>query len=194
MAEEKENTYPLLQQEDPVPLALTPKQVDSTDSPTHGWKVYLKAVCVTLVASIGALSFGFTAAFSSPLLVNLTRGGNLTLFPEAFEGDDNCPYQVLIGPIAPIGAFFGALLSAVVVAIFGLVFAMMSAAVMFVMGWVLLGVSFFVNNNVLGFRAIILLGRFVTGFATGWIAATAPVSVLQTTHMHLANSVHWLLI
>ena len=181
MAEEKENTYPLLQ---PVSPAVTSKQVHSTDRPTQGWKVHLKAVYVTIVASIGALSFGFTVAFSSPLLVNLTRGGNSTLFPEAFEGDENCPYQLLIGPLAPIGAFFGALLSAVVVAIFGLVFAMMSAAVVFMMGWVLLGASFFVSNSVLGFRAIILLGRLVTGFATGWIAATAPVSVLLQAPPH----------
>ena len=175
MDEEKENTYPLLCQKDPLPLALPPKQVDHQDSPTQGWKVYLKAIYFTLVASIGALSFGFTAAFSSPLLVDLNRVGNQTPFPEVFEGD-NCPYQVLIAPLAPIGAFCGALLSAVVVAVFGLVLAMMSAAVMFVMGWVLLGVSLSVSNP-LGFRATILLGRFVTGFATGWIAATAPVSL-----------------
>lgn len=177
MDEEKENTYPLLYQKDPLPLALPPKQVDHQDSPTQeGWKVYLKAIYVTFVASIGALSFGFTAAFSSPLLVGLNRAGNQTPFPEVFEGEDNCRYQVLIGPLAPVGAFFGALLSAAMVAVFGLVLAMMSAAVMFAMGWVLLGVSFSVGDP-LGFRAVILLGRFVTGFATGWIAAAAPVSL-----------------
>lgn len=186
MVEEKENTYPLLQQEEPVPLALPPKQVDHKCSPTQGWKVYLKAIYFTLVASMGALSFGFTAAFSSPLLVALDRTGNQTPYPEVFEGEENCPYQVLIAPLAPIGAFLGALLSAVVVAIFGLVLAMMSAAVMFVMGWVMLGASFFVSDP-LGFRAIILLGRFVTGFATGWIAATAPVSLACPTQMHLVN-------
>ena len=185
MVEEKENTYPLLQQEEPVPLAQPPKQVDHKCSPTQGWKVYLKAFYFTLVASMGALSFGFTAAFSSPLLVDLDRAGNQTPYPEVFEGE-NCPYQVLIAPLAPIGAFFGALLSAVVVAIFGLVLAMMSAAVMFVMGWVMLGASFFVRDP-LGFRAIILLGRFVTGFATGWIAATAPVSLACPTQTHLVN-------
>lgn len=176
MAEEKENTYPLLQQGEPVPTVLPPKQVDHEDRPTLGWKVYLKAIYFTLVASMGALSFGFTAAFSSPLLVDLDRSSNKTPYQEVFLGEENCPYQLLIAPVAPIGAFFGALLSAVVVAIFGLVLAMMSAAAMFVMGWVMLGASFFVSDP-LGFRAILLLGRFVTGFATGWIAATAPVSL-----------------
>ena len=180
MADEKENTYPLLQQEQAVPPSLPPKQAGQEDRPTLGCKVYLKAIYFTLVASMGALSFGFTAAFSSPLLVDLSRAGNQTPYPEVFEGDENCPYQILIGPMAPIGAFLGALLSAVVVAIFGLVLAMMSAAVMFVMGWVLLGASIFVVDP-LGFRAAILLGRFVTGFATGWIAATAPVS-LDVSH------------
>jgi MFS family permease len=132
-------------------------------------------VYYAIVASLGAVSFGFAAVFSSPFLEEMSRRENFTLW---IEGFDNCIYQNLIGPLTPIGAVFGGLLGSLVIRIFGLVFSLIASAATFVLGWTMLGVSWFLPSPS-WFRVFILLGRTVTGLATGWVATTIPVYVAE---------------
>ena len=131
-------------------------------------------VYYAIAASLGAVSFGFTIVFSSPFLEEMSRRENFTLW---IEGFDNCIYQNLIGPLTPIGAVFGGLLGSLIIALFGLVFSLITSAATFVVGWTMLGVSWFLPSPS-WFRVFILLGRTVTGLATGWVATTIPVSAV----------------
>lgn len=147
--------------------------LDTLEAPTRTrhWKVNLKAIYFASVAAIGAVGFGYNTAFSSPLLDNSDN----TDLPQFQEGFRECEYRVLIGPIAPVGAIVGALCSAGAIASLGLVTTMLISSVTFALGWLVLGASFFMTDP-LGFRALVLIGRFVTGFSAGWITTAAPVS------------------
>ena len=140
-------------------------------------KKYLKAVYFTTVASFGAVGFGITTVYASPLLDDLNSSSlNTSKWERGFA---TCASQNMIGPIAPIGAMFGAIFSSFFVRILGLVYTNMIAAVVSVVGWIMIGSSSFIpDDSPDGFRSLLLIGRFVTGFASGWAAATAPVSFL----------------
>ena len=144
-------------------------------SRTTKWKTALQTVYFSLVACIGGLSFGLTVVFSSPLLDDLMKS-NLTQWKEGFSTDE-CAYQVLIGPISPIAAVAGGLLSAPLTAVTGLVTGMILTAVVYVSGWTMLGCSYFVTSPY-AFRGLLLTGRALTGFAMGFSAASVPVSGL----------------
>ena len=131
-------------------------------------------VYFAVAASLGGVSFGFAAVFSSPFLEEMSRRENFTLWTKGF---DNCIYQNLVGPLTPIGAVFGGLLGLFVIALFGLVFSLIASAATFMVGWTMLGVSWFLTSPS-WFRVFILLGRTVTGLATGWVATTIPVSAV----------------
>ena len=100
-------------------------------------------VYYAIATSLGAVSFGFTIVFSSPFLEEMSRRENFTLW---IEGFDNCIYQNLIGPLTPIGAVFGGLLGLLVIALFGLVFSLITSAATFMLGWTMLGVSWFLPS------------------------------------------------
>ena len=133
----------------------------------------IKDIYFAIVAAFGSLGFGFTVVYSSPFLEDMSRRTNFTLWTEGFE---NCIYQNLVGPLTPIGAVVGGLLGSLVIGVFGLVFSLITAAVMFVVGWAMIGVSWFVSSPT-WFRILILTGRFVTGASAGGVAVTIPVSI-----------------
>ena len=133
-----------------------------------------------IVAAFGSLGFGFTMVYSSSFLEDMSRRTNFTLWTEGFE---DCIHQNLVGPLAPIGGVVGGLLSSLVIGLFGLVFSLITAGVMFVAGWAMIGASWFVSSPA-WFRVLILTGRFVTGAATGWVSVTSPVSIIQHIYMH----------
>jgi MFS family permease len=145
-------------------------------SRTTKWKTALQTVYFSLVACIGGLSFGLTVVFSSPLLDDLMKS-NLTQWKEGFSTDE-CAYQVLIGPISPIAAVAGGLLSAPLTAVTGLVTGMILTAVVYVSGWTMLGCSYFVTSPY-AFRGLLLTGRALTGFAMGFSAASVPVYIAE---------------
>ena len=144
---------------------------DTAPTKKKKWKMNLKATYFSFVAAIGAVGFGYNTAFSSPLLDN-SDNTDLSQFIEGFR---ECEFRVLIGPIAPVGAIVGALFSAGAIASLGLVHTMLISAVTFALGWLMLGISFYLTDP-LGFRALLLVGRFVTGLSAGWITTAAPVS------------------
>ena len=138
-----------------------------------------------IVAAFGSLGFGFTIVYSSPFLEDMSRRTNFTLWNEGFE---DCVHQSLVGPLAPIGGVVGGLLSSLVIGLFGLVFSLITAGVMFVVGWAMIGASWFVSSPA-SFRMLILTGRFVTGAATGWVSVTSPVSII----LHIYPSIYLIL-
>ena len=139
------------------------------------WTV-LKAIYFAAVACLGGLSFGLTVVFSSPLLDDLMKS-NLTQWKEGFS-TDACAYQILIGPISPIAAIVGGLLSAPLTAISGLVNGMILTAGVYLSGWTMLGSTYFITDP-FAFRGVLLTGRALTGFAMGFSATSAPVSTLN---------------
>ena len=144
-----------------------------TSNPTaYSWTV-LKAIYFAAVACLGGLSFGLTVVFSSPLLDGLMRS-NLTQWKEGFSTEE-CAYQILIGPISPIAAIVGGLLSAPLTAISGLVSGMILTAGVYLSGWTMVGSTYFITSP-FAFRGLLLTGRALTGFAMGFSAASAPVS------------------
>ena len=138
----------------------------------------LKAVYFVSVACFGGLGFGLTVAFSSPLLDELIKS-NLTQWKEGFSTEE-CAYQILIGPISPIAAIVGGLLSAPLTAISGLVSGMILTAGVYLSGWTMVGSTYFITSP-FAFRGLLLTGRALTGFAMGFSAASAPVSTLKMT-------------
>ena len=155
---------------------LGPKSSAVPESCTFKCIKVLQTVYFSLVASIGGFSFGLTVAFSSPLLDQLMNS-NLTQWKEGFSTDE-CTYQVLIGPISPIAAVAGGLLSAPLTAVTGLVTGMILTAVVYVSGWTMLGCSYFITSPY-AFRGLLLTGRALAGFAMGFNAASVPVSGLH---------------
>ena len=125
-----------------------------------------------VVGVLGELGYGINNGYSSPLLDDLRSRTNFTLWTEGF---DNCLHQALIGPVAPAGAVFGAILSSLAVGALGLVQAMITSTIIYIIAWILIGTSFFVSSPNL-FRVMVLVGRTLTGFCAGWIATVAPVS------------------
>ena len=139
-------------------------------------KEICKVIYSTIIACFGALQFGYAVVFSSPLIGNLnhlSEERNFTLWQEGFGP---CTYKELIGPMTPIGAIIGSLLSSVVVAFTGLVTGMVIPVLFSILGWAMMGASYAVTEGVT-FRAMVLCGRFFTGLAAGWQAGIVPVSV-----------------
>ena len=162
---------------------ITPILSDSEtrkSQPTNKWST-AKAVYFAAIACFGGLGFGLTIVFSSPLLDDLTNS-NLTQWKEGFS-TDKCAYQVLIGPISPIAAVAGGLLSAPLTAVTGLVTGMILTAVVYVSGWTMLGCSYFITSPY-AFRGLLLTGRALTGFAMGFSAASVPVSAVHAPCYH----------
>ena len=150
---------------------------DREDGPAKEkwWKrccIDLKLGYTVFFASVLNLSYGNALAFSSPFIDELTRNINSTIWSEGF---DNCFYQSLIGPSILLGAIIGGISSSLFIAIFGLVFPLCLAALMFVVSWSMIGVSWFVSSPI-AFRSLILAGRFLSGFADGWGTSVWTVS------------------
>lgn len=131
------------------------------------------SVYCAVIGVLGELGYGITIGYSSPLLNDLRSRTNFTLWTEGF---DDCIYQALIGPLAPSGAVFGAILSSLAVGVLGLVQTMITSTVIYIIAWALIGTSYFVSSPD-WFRIMILVGRTLTGFSAGWIATVAPVSL-----------------
>ena len=136
-------------------------------------KSNLKVFYYTLVVSLASFQYGTTTVFSSPLLSDLQHS-NLTQWEEGFSTEE-CAYQILIGPISPIAAIVGGLLSAPLTAISGLVSGMILTAGVYLSGWTMVGSTYFITSP-FAFRGLLLTGRALTGFAIGLTVPIVPVS------------------
>ena len=158
----EKTTRPLVNEKSPTEF-----QDTSMNSRTKWLHVYF-----AFVAAYGSLGFGLSVVFSSPFLEQMFQVSNFTLWTDGFQ---QCIYQNLVGPLMPFGAVVGGFLSSLCVGVLGLVTPMLAGAVVFVAGWSMIGVSWFVSSPIV-FRDLILAGRFLTGLATGLVASTIPVS------------------
>jgi MFS family permease len=161
----EKTTRPLVNEKSPTEF-----QDTSMNSRTKWLHVYF-----AFVAAYGSLGFGLSVVFSSPFLEQMFQVSNFTLWTDGFQ---QCIYQNLVGPLMPFGAVIGGFLSSICVGVLGLVTPMLAGAVVFVAGWSMIGVSWFVSSPIV-FRDLILAGRFLTGLATGLVASTIPVYVAE---------------
>ena len=143
-----------------------------------GWKAIVLATYYSLVVCLGGIQGGFLMGYSSPLLDNfqISLPHNFTVW----SGFNECVYQDLVGPMGPAGAVFGSILSSPVVAVTGYVTGMVAMSGLSLVGWLLIAVSYFTYYGGAGsavcFRALLFLGRFLTGVGAGWAAGVVPVS------------------
>ena len=131
----------------------------------------------SLVVSLGGVQFGFVITFSSPLLDDFQT--HLPANFTAWSGFNHCVYQDLVGPIGPVGAVVGSVLSSPVVAVTGFVTGLVIMSLFSVAGCLLMGVSYFTYHegtwSAVLFRMLLLLGRLLTGESAGWAAGVVPV-------------------
>ena len=149
-----------------------------TAAAAPGWKDIVLAVYYTLAVCLGGLQFGFVIVFSSPILDDFHQE-RLPVNFTVWSGFNHCTYQDLVGPIAPVGAFFGSILSSPVVKLTGFVTGLVVMSSLFLSGWLMVAVSYFTYHggawSPVWFQALLFLGRLLTGVGAGWAAGVAPV-------------------
>ena len=77
-------------------------------------------------------------------------------------------------PIAPIGSLFGGILAGFSADKLGRKRTVVLNAVSYLLGWTLLGVSWYIENAT-AFKVVIMAGRFISGFGLGWALLAGPV-------------------
>ena len=77
--------------------------------------------------------------------------------------------------LAPVGALFGGANAGWAVDLLGRRNALMMVALPNLIGWLMISLA---NNcaSPAGFKSLLLIGRFITGFAMGWSLLSSPVS------------------
>ena len=159
-------------------VGAVPDEDLETDATALGWKTIALAVYYTLAVCLGGLQFGFVIVFSSPILDDFHQE-RLPVNFTVWSGFNHCTYQDLVGPIAPVGAFFGSILSSPVVKLTGFVTGLVVMSSLFLSGWLMVAVSYFTYHggawSPVWFQALLFLGRLLTGVGAGWAAGVAPV-------------------
>ena len=82
---------------------------------------------------------------------------------------------VYLQAIAPFGALFGGAVAGWSADRLGRKPTLFLTVIPNFIGWSLLGVSWFCYNPI-GFKILVLTGRFLSGFGMGWAMLCAPVS------------------
>ncbi|XP_003389392.2 PREDICTED: facilitated trehalose transporter Tret1-like [Amphimedon queenslandica] len=125
---------------------------------------------VALAAALSPLVGGYALGYPSSSLINLS---NMTHNRSLVNG------SVLVdtyGALVPFGALFGGAMAGFSADTLGRKPTIIIALLPYFVGWILLGISWFINNSI-AFKVIILVGRFITGFGAGWATLVAPVYV-----------------
>ncbi|CAG7831041.1 unnamed protein product [Allacma fusca] len=115
------------------------------------------------VATLGAFGLGTVAGWTSPALPSLQNGTTL--------GEVDPAIQSWIGSIAPIGACISGPVAGFLVDRIGRKGCMLSMALPFILGWLLIGFAQSVD--------MILAGRFITGLCGGSFSLAAPVYISE---------------
>ena len=122
-------------------------------------KFYLKQLIVSVLASLGYFTAGCVRAWSSPSVPNLNHVGNEYAMPQAPLSSEMLSW---ISSLAPLGALMGGLASSLALQYFGSRKTVFLAVFFYVLGFILIGSSYF-----LGIIETILVSRVCMGFAVG---------------------------
>ena len=77
--------------------------------------------------------------------------------------------------MAPIGAIFGGPVAGWIADVLGRKMALMLVAIPYLSGYLMITYAH-LSYNPIGFRAVLLIGRFFTGIGMGWSCLATPVS------------------
>ena len=87
----------------------------------------------------------------------------------------NCLFTTHIQAFGPVGAIFGAPIAGLTADHYGRKNALVLCGVPFFIGYLVLSYAQYLHS-VLGFRVLLLVGRFLTGMGMGWAGCIGPVS------------------
>jgi facilitated trehalose transporter len=133
------------------------------------WVVFLLA----LLAAANTLLSGYTLGYPSSALLDLENiAGNRSTF-----ASDSTTTN-LFGAMAPIGGLVGGAVAGWFADNLGRKITLILTVIPNIIGWTLIGVSWWIYN-VAAFGAVILLGRFISGFGIGWPMFIAPVYIAE---------------
>ncbi|XP_070534231.1 solute carrier family 2, facilitated glucose transporter member 8-like isoform X2 [Ptychodera flava] len=113
------------------------------------------------VAILGPLSFGYALGYSSPAIPDMTDKGIL-----------NDKQGSLFGSVIALGAMFGGPVTGWLIELSGRKLGAMTCALPFVLGWLAISLSH-------GIFELLILGRILTGFATGMVSLVVPVYLAE---------------
>ena len=153
---------------------------DQEPDPRPSWRSwrFARVFYSIIVVNLLLMNLGISLTYSSPLMDQMIREANFTPW---VDGLDNCVHQSLIGPSVLIGGTIGGLSGSILINLLGLVLSLVLSLVLFVAGWTMIGVSWFVGYSPTSFRTLILTGRFVTGLAFGLLSPSWAVSYSNIT-------------
>lgn len=140
-----------------------PSIIQSIVHPGKGERVWVVAMC-SLVACLAAMINGIMIGYSSPTLSILT---NKTIQPPNEYFEDGQIESSLFAAFGAVGAIFGGPIAWPLSEKFGRQAALMLSGLPSVIGWVLIANAHSCDTKV-AFVVVLLIGRFLTGLATGW--------------------------
>ena len=173
---------PLLKPKSQQPMTnLKQKALALLRAPERLWSVALLAFITATFTMIGGYTLGYPS--SSLLdLRNMTHGRSIesgsimeNVYGVSFVVEFSAHYCLLnLQAIAPVGSLFGGTLAGFSADKLGRKPTVVLTAVSYLVGWTLLGVSWYINNAT-AFKVVIMAGRFISGFGLGWALLAGPV-------------------
>ena len=102
-------------------------------------------------------------------------------------------YVSSLQALSPVGAIFGSIVAWPISDILGRQAALMMSGVPALAGWLMIALAHLASSHVHAFYGVLLAGRVLTGFSSGWSVFCVSVSCYDLTHMHgrLANPISW---
>jgi len=155
--------------------------VESPETETPGkWARFKKAwettrtwsiTYTTLVTVMATLLMGYSLGYSSPALPDLKTTDPYTSFNKTIHQD-------IFSALIPVGGLAGAVVAGWLVDLLGRRFALILTSIPFTLGWLLIVLSHATSGQF--FRPIIYVGRFFTGFGTGYSTVCVPVMIAES--------------
>ena len=93
--------------------------------------------------------------------------------------------------LSPVGAILGSIIAWPISDTLGRRAALMMSGVPALAGWLMIALAHLASSHVHAFYGVLLAGRTLTGFSTGWSVFCVSVSCYDLTHVHgrLANPI-----
>jgi len=121
---------------------------------------------------MGALSFGYTVGYSSPVLPQMMTFGDVM-----YDNEDAASW---FGSIVSLGAMIGCVAGGSLVERNGRHWTLMATSLPFLFGWLTIAVGTEIW--------FLCLGRLLTGIGCGMVCVAAPLYVSETAHRELRGT------